>query len=125
MPSLRDRETLKAPQRFKIWEEGDPHAPMFVRKNKSETKAKRKSLNKKYGEVRKAKLELGADQSSGKSQSGSLKVNQKLKKEGSLKRKNILKEKGNKVVLDLSLNQTENQAKAAGKLVVKFNFKKT
>ena len=34
---------------------GDPHAPMSVGRKKSETKAKRKSLNKKYGEIRKAK----------------------------------------------------------------------
>ena len=55
MPSLRDRKTLVAPKSFNIWEEGDPHAPMSVGRKKSETKGKRKSLNKKYGAIRKAK----------------------------------------------------------------------
>ena len=55
MPSLRDRKTVVAQKSFNIWEEGDPHAPMSVGRKKSETKAKRKSLNKKYGGIRKAK----------------------------------------------------------------------
>ena len=55
MPSLRDRKTLVAPKSFNIWEEADPHAPMSVGRKKSETKAQRKSPNKKYGEIRKAK----------------------------------------------------------------------
>ena len=118
MPSLRDRKTLVAPKSFNIWEEGDKHALMSVRRKKSENKAKRKSLNKKYGEIRKAKKEVGS--TSSKPQSISLKENLNLKKKGIPGKKFVLREKENRPELVLT-----EKKKKTGKLAVKLNFKKT
>jgi hypothetical protein len=55
MPNLRDRENLKPPEKFKVWEDGDSHAPGAIRVKVSRKKAKDKIYNKKYREMKKDK----------------------------------------------------------------------
>ena len=56
MSSLRDRSKLKKPAIiYEGWKEGDPHAPMSVRKRESTFKKQNKSNYEKYKELYKVR----------------------------------------------------------------------
>ena len=86
--SLTSKRVRKAPTRFEVWVEGDPHTPMAVRQQKSE----KKKVQKKFRQMRQKKVSAEAGSvdvgsvgvgSSGSGEGGSkeeVKIPKKMKK---------------------------------------------